>query len=102
VIKDISDVENEGEAGWRRRKANETDPSCKGTEPGMEEDSAVATPSLVMMGFRSVPFRLFFPELPLVVLFKLAALAICFGFVVAFLMSAPFIVYWPEAAGRSR
>jgi hypothetical protein len=63
----------------------------------MEEDSAVATPSLVTMGFKSVPFRLFLPELPLV-LFKLAALAICFGFVVAFLMSAPFIVYWPEAA----
>ena len=66
----------------------------------MEEDSAVATPSVVMMGFRSAPFRLFFPELPLVVLFKLAALAICFGFIVAFLTSAPFMVYWPEAAGQ--
>lgn len=53
--------------------------------------SALCCPSVVMMGFRSCPFLLFFPPLPLVALF--AALATCLAlFMAAFLISFPLMV----------
>ena len=53
--------------------------------------SALCGPSVVIMGFRSVPFLLFLPPLPLAALF--AAVATCFALLMAaFLMSPPFII----------
>lgn len=53
--------------------------------------SAPGCPSVVMMGFKSCPFLLFFPALPLVALF--AAMATCLAlFMAAFLISFPFMI----------
>ena len=63
--------------------------------------SALCWPSVVMMGFRSWPFRLFFPPFPLVALF--AALATCLAlFMAAFLISFPFMVMYLAQSRSAR
>lgn len=52
--------------------------------------SVLCGPSVVIIGFKSWPFLLFFPPLPLVALF--AAFATAFALLIAaFLMSLPFM-----------
>jgi hypothetical protein len=53
--------------------------------------SALWGPSVVMMGFRSVPFLLFFPPLPLAAAFAAAAAGFAL-FMFPFLTSPPFII----------